>query len=81
MVNTGPAPQMRAPGCAGEKNSDVQFTKTPGVRVRYNAAVALAKHGSARTPIELLKEMLDESAQLEQHRVRSQRQGLEGVCA
>jgi hypothetical protein len=61
----------------GEKGRDSQFTKTPGLRIRYNAAVALARRGSDRAPVDVLAEMLDESAQLEQHRVRSKKDGRE----
>jgi hypothetical protein len=36
----------------------------PGWQVRYNAAIALARRGSAKTPWPLLREMLDENQQL-----------------
>jgi len=35
----------------------------PGWQVRYNAAIALARRGSAKTPWPLLREMLDEKQQ------------------
>lgn len=36
----------------------------PGWQVRYNAAAALARRGSAKTPWPILREMLDEKKQL-----------------
>ena len=36
----------------------------PGWQVRYNAAIALARRGSAKTPWPILREMLDENQQL-----------------
>jgi hypothetical protein len=36
----------------------------PGWQVRYNAAIALARRGSSKTPWPILREMLDESRQL-----------------
>jgi hypothetical protein len=36
----------------------------PGWQVRYNAAIALARRGSASTPWPLLREMLDDKLQL-----------------
>src|SRR5262249_52083395 len=36
------------------------FTKPPGRQVCYNATIALARRGSARTRLGLLEEMLDE---------------------
>lgn len=62
-----------------EKNAehDPPFTRDPGARVRYNAAIALARRGSDQAPLGLLKEMLDESAQLEQHRVRRRKENRE----
>ncbi len=62
-----------------EKNAehDPTFTRDPGAKIRYNAAVALAQRGSDRTPFALLKEMLDESEQQEQHRVRRRKDGRE----
>jgi hypothetical protein len=36
----------------------------PGWQVRYNAAIALARRGSAQTPWPILREMLDENQQL-----------------
>ncbi len=37
---------------------------SPGWTIRYNAAIALARRGSPRTPLDLLDEMLDEEKQL-----------------
>jgi hypothetical protein len=36
MVNTGPTPQMSAPGCAGEKNSDCVMSPIPFVLLSNN---------------------------------------------
>jgi hypothetical protein len=59
----------------GEPSRDTHFTKMPGLRIRYNAAVALARRGSGRTPVDVLREMLDESEQLEQNLVRFKKDG------
>jgi len=48
----------------------------PGLKVRYNAAVALARRGSPRVRLSLLKDMLDESTQMENFR-RVQKDGTE----
>ena len=40
-----------------------QLPSAPGWQIRYNAAVALARRGSAKTPWPLLLEMLDEDRQ------------------
>src|SRR5207249_727733 len=62
----------------GDKNRDAQpITNTPGLRIRYNAAIALARRGSERTPLDLLEKMLDESEQLNQHHLRSRKDGHE----
>jgi hypothetical protein len=64
----------------GDKNQGArQFTKTPGLRIRYNAAVALARRGSDRAPLDLLAQMLDESEQLEQNQLRSRKDGRESA--
>lgn len=42
----------------------------PGFDVRYNAATALARRGSAAVPWPLLREMLDERQQMKNNRVR-----------
>jgi hypothetical protein len=52
------------------------ITKYPGLKVRYNATVALARRGSPKVRLAMLKEMLDESAQLENFR-RKQSNGKE----
>jgi hypothetical protein len=46
------------------------FTKIPGLSIRYNAAVALARRGSDRVRLDLLAEMLDEEAQTQNFRLR-----------
>ncbi len=51
-----------------EENRESQaITKIPGLGVRYNATVALARRGSDKLRMGLLKEMLDEPLQLEYH--------------
>jgi hypothetical protein len=78
LEDRGEGEELLADFAAGDQNAAArQFTKTPGLRIRYNAAVALARRGSSRTPIDLLAEMLDESAQLEQHRLRFKKDGRE----
>src|SRR5208282_705557 len=42
---------------------------SPGWAVRYNATVTLARRGSAKTPFDVLSEMLDEDQQLRNFRV------------
>jgi hypothetical protein len=64
---------------AGSKADQVQFTTSPGARIRYNAAIVLAKRGSAKAPLDVLKEMLDESEQLAQNRVRYRKDGREAA--
>jgi len=43
---------------------------SPGWQVRYNAVVALARRGSVETPFDVLSQMLDESQQMRNFRVR-----------
>jgi len=43
---------------------------SPGWMVRYNATLALARRGSAKTPFDVLSEMLDEDRQMRNFRVR-----------
>jgi hypothetical protein len=45
-------------------------TKTPGLRVRFNAAVALARRGSPKVNLFLLKDMLDPAYLQNELRVR-----------
>ncbi len=77
LDDRGEGEELLSPFAEGDQNIDVQFTKSPGLRIRYNAAIALARHGSGRTPIELLGQMLDESTQLDEHRLRSRKDGHE----
>ena len=42
----------------------------PGWDIRYNAAIALARRGSASVPWPLIREMLDEQKQMRNNRVR-----------
>jgi hypothetical protein len=48
------------------------FPSAEGWKIRYNAAGALARRGSADTPWEILLEMLDENRQLRNFRVELQ---------
>jgi hypothetical protein len=43
-----------------------------GWEIRYNATLALARRGSAQTPLDELKEMLDEEQQMRNFEVRTQ---------
>jgi hypothetical protein len=61
----------------GAKEAVVEFRANEGLGIRYQAAVALARRGSARAPLGLLAEMLDESAMMDAHRVRSTKSGQE----
>jgi hypothetical protein len=49
---------------ADENQSEEVITKVPGLKIRYNATVALARRGSAKARLGVLQEMLDESLQL-----------------
>jgi hypothetical protein len=44
---------------ADDPNEKQETTKRPGMNVRINAAIALARRGSTRTPVDLLADMLD----------------------
>jgi hypothetical protein len=79
VEDQGEGEELLAPFAEGDTSLDVQFTKSPGLRIRYNAAVALARHGSGKTPLGLLAEMLNESEQLDQHRLRSRKDGHESA--
>src|SRR5205085_11327222 len=48
------------------------FPSAEGWKIRYNAAGALARRGSAQVPWEILVEMLDENRQLRNFRVELQ---------
>jgi len=52
-----------------QQHADVPVDKFPGLTVRYNAAVALARRGSAKVRLGLLQEMLDESILREKFRI------------
>lgn len=43
---------------------------TPGWEIRYNAALALARLGSRKAPLDVLGEMLDEARQMRNFRTR-----------
>jgi len=61
----------------GAKNAVVAYRPNEGLGIRYQAAVALARQGSDKAPLGLLAEMLDESAQMDAHRVRLTKDGHE----
>jgi hypothetical protein len=44
----------------GGGNSTVAMSKIPGLQIRFNAAVALARMGSKAAPLDLLQDMLNE---------------------
>jgi hypothetical protein len=44
--------------------------RTPGLQVRFNATIALANRGSAKTPLNLLGDMLDEDQLREEFKLR-----------
>jgi hypothetical protein len=46
------------------------LASAPGWEIRYNAAAALARRGSAKVPWPLMREMLDEDQQMRNARVR-----------
>jgi hypothetical protein len=46
-----------------EQKSEEAVTRVPGLRIRYNATVALARRGSDKARLGVLQEMLDESMQ------------------
>jgi hypothetical protein len=78
LDDRGEGEELLSDFAEGDKNREAhQFTKTPGLRIRYNAAVALARRGSNKTPVDLLGEMLDESQQLDQNRLRFRKDGRE----
>jgi hypothetical protein len=79
LDDKGQGEELLAEFYEGDKDRDAQFAKSPGSRIRYNAAVALARRGSVRAPIDLLREMLDESEQLDQHRIRYKKDGREAA--
>jgi len=47
-----------------------QLPSTPGWHIRYNAAMTLARRGSAAAPWPVVREMLDESQQMRNARTR-----------
>jgi hypothetical protein len=54
----------------GEPQDDEYLTRVPGLKIQYNATAALARRGSSRARIGVLKEMLDESLQRDNFRVK-----------
>jgi hypothetical protein len=46
-----------------EHKTEEAITKVPGLRIRYNATVALARRGSDKARLGVLQEMLDEALQ------------------
>jgi hypothetical protein len=47
-------------GLQDETSREKAITKTPGLRTRFNAVLALAHRGSAKTSLGMLQQMLDE---------------------
>ncbi len=45
-----------------ESSKEKTLTKTPGLQIRFNAALALAHRGSPKVRLGILQDMLDESA-------------------
>jgi hypothetical protein len=45
-------------------------SRSPGLKIRYNATVALARRGSNKTRLDVLAEMLDEDQQRQNFRIR-----------
>jgi hypothetical protein len=72
LRNPDGSPKPEAP--AGDPGAP----SAPGWEIRYNAAVTLARRGSARTPWPLIREMLDENQQRRNFRVPL-KDGKEGV--
>ncbi len=48
------------PRTEGESSGEKAITKTPGLRIRFNAALALAHRGSPKVRLGILQQMLDE---------------------
>ncbi len=55
---------------AGARPDEEPVTRVPGLRIRYNATVALARRGSDKVRLGVLKEMLDEQQQLQNFRLK-----------
>jgi hypothetical protein len=52
-------------------NGNEGYSTVPGLKIRYNATVALARRGSGRVRMGVLQEMLNESQQRDYFRVRT----------
>jgi hypothetical protein len=52
------------------EKSDQAITRSPGLKIRYNATVALARRGSDKVRLGVLEEMLDENQQQQNFRLR-----------
>lgn len=50
-----------------QEQDALPVTRDPGIRIQYNAAVALARRGSERVRLDMLEDMLDEGLQMKQH--------------
>lgn len=59
--DSGQGEDMLAAWAAEEKPDSQAVTKAPGLKVRMNATVALARRGSSKVRLDLLQEMLDET--------------------
>jgi hypothetical protein len=53
-----------------QDKSDQAITRSPGLKIRYNATVALARRGSDKVRLGVLEEMLDENQQQQNFRLR-----------
>jgi hypothetical protein len=53
-----------------EEAADEGVTRAPGLKIRYNATLALARRGSNKVRLGVLREMLDESQQRENFRLK-----------
>jgi hypothetical protein len=67
----GHGEELLARSREAEPQGDESITRRPGSTIRINANIALARRGSTRVRLDLLKEMLDESALRENFRVRA----------
>jgi hypothetical protein len=60
------------PGWTSRPAAPVGEASGPGWKIRYDATIALARRGSDKTPIDTLEQMLDESKQRANFRVKQE---------
>ncbi len=53
-----------------DKKGDEAITKSPGLKIRYNATIALARRGSDKVRIGVLREMMDGKIQQQNFRLK-----------